>query len=399
MQKKGDITMIKISIKLDKRRRLNNGKYPLKFKIARKDKAIYIPTGYELNENDWDVKNEKVKNLPNKRILNIKLGKRLSDINDKVISLQAEGKLRYFSNKKLSLYLSNDESKEEYESHLFKTQMADFISKKDSDSTKKLYIATENRIKSFCDYDELRIEDIDIEWLNNFSEFLKKENVKNTIAVRLRNIRAVVNFARKKGLVKEYAFSMYPIRMEETKKRSLTVEELRKLYNVKLSPIRSKHRDIFFLIFFLMGINVKDLSGLKEIENGRIIYRRAKTGTYYNIKVEPEALEIINRYKGKDHLLLPFDSDASYLSFDQSSNRVLGKICEEIGIPKITTYWARHTFATIAYEIGISMDIIADCLGHKSGHRITSIYVRKDQQLIDEANRKVIDYVLYNKKG
>ena len=123
--------MIKISIKLDKRRRLNNGKFPLKFKIARKDKAIYIPTGYELNENDWDAKNEKVKNIPNKRILNIKLGKRLSDINDKVITLQAEGKLRYFSNKKLSLYLSNDESKEEYENHLFKTQMADFISKKD----------------------------------------------------------------------------------------------------------------------------------------------------------------------------------------------------------------------------------------------------------------------------
>lgn len=78
---------------------------------------------------------------------------------------------------------------------------------------------------------------------------------------------------------------------------------------------------------------------------------------------------------------------------------MLSKICNSIGIPEVSTYWARHTFATIAYEIGISMDVIADCLGHKSSHRITSIYVRKDQQLIDEANRKVIDYVLYNKKG
>lgn len=391
--------MIKVSIKLDKRRRLNNGKFPLKFKVARKDRAIYIATGYELKEEDWDAKNEKVKNLPDKRLMNIKLGKRLSDINDKVIELQSEGKLRYYSNKKLALYLSNGEDKEEYENHLFKTQMADFLSKKESEGTKNIYIATENRIKAFCDYDTLRVEDIDIEWLDKFCEFLSKENTKNTIAVRLKIIRSIINFARKKGLVKEYVFSMYSIKTEETQKRSLTVEELRKLYKVKLSTIRAKHRDIFFLIFFLMGINVKDLSELQKIENGRIVYRRAKTGTLYNIKVEPEALEIIERYRGKEHLIKQFDRDASYVSFDQSTNRILGKICKEIDIPKITTYWARHTFATIAYEIGISMDVIADCLGHKSGHRITSIYVRKDQRRIDEANRKVIDYVLYNEKG
>lgn len=390
--------MIKVSIKLDKRRRLNNGKFPLKFKVARKDKAIYISTGYELNEEDWDAKNEKVKNLPDKRLLNIKLGKRLSDINDKVIELQSEGKLRYYSNKKLCLYLSNEESKDEYKKHLFKTQMEDFLNKKDNEGTRSIYLSTENRMKEFCDYDTLRIEDIDIEWLDRFSDFLKKENTKNTIAIRLRNIRTIVNLARKKGLIKEYVFNVYPIKMEETKKRSLKVEELRKLYNAKLSSIRAKYRDIFFLIFFLMGINIKDLSKLRNIENGRIIYRRAKTGTLYDIKIEPEALAIIERYKGKERLISFFEKDSSYRFFDTSMNNMLGNICKTIGIPKVTTYWARHTFATIAYEIGISMDVIADCLGHKSGHRITSIYVRKDQQRIDEANRKVIDYVLYNNK-
>ena len=74
------------------------------------------------------------------------------------------------------------------------------------------------------------------------------------------------------------------------------------------------------------------------------------------------------------------------------------KIAELLSIPRMTLYWARHSFATIAYEIGISTDIIADCLGHKTGHRITEIYIQKDQRKVDEANRKVIDYVLYNKK-
>ena len=66
-------------------------------------------------------------------------------------------------------------------------------------------------------------------------------------------------------------------------------------------------------------------------------------------------------------------------------------------MPAITVYWARHTFATIAYKLGISIDTIADCLGHKSAHPVTEIYVRKDMDKIDKANRKVIDYVLYNK--
>lgn len=391
--------MIKVSIKLDKRRRLNNGKYPLKYKVARKDTAIYISTGYELKDEDWDAKNEKVKNIPERRALNIKLGKRLSDINDKIIELQSEGKLRYFSNKKLTLYLSNEEDKEEYNSRLFKTQMKSFIDKIDSEGTKRIYIATENKLKTFCDYNTLRIEDIDIEWLDNFSEFLKKSgNSKNTIAARLRGVRAVINLARKKGLVKEYVFNMYSIKTEETKKRSLTVEELRKLHDAPLSKIRARNRDIFFLFFFLMGINITDLSRLEKIEGGRITYRRAKTGTLYNVKVEPEAMEIIERYRGKKHLLSIFDTEVGVRGIDQAINNVLKRTCISLGLPVITTYWARHTFATIAYEIGISMDVIADCLGHKSSHHVTQIYVRKDQQKIDEANRKVIDYVLYNKR-
>lgn len=240
--------MIKVSIKLDKRRRLNSGKFPLKFKVARKDSAIYIPTGYELKEDEWDAKNEKVKGLPEQRVINMKLMKRLSLLNDKIVQLQEEGKLRYFSNKKLTLYLSNEEDKTEYENHLFKTQMAEYLSKKDSEGTKRIYIATENRMKEFCDYDTLRVEDIDIEWLDEFVDFLKKENSKNTIAVRLRIIRTIINSARKKGILKEYVFSMYSIKLEETKKRSLTVEQLRMLHEAKLSPIRSKHRDMFFLI-------------------------------------------------------------------------------------------------------------------------------------------------------
>lgn len=391
--------MIKVSIKLDKRRRLKNGKFPLKYKIARKDGAIYIPTGYELKEDEWDAKNEKVKSLADRRIINIKLGCQLAVLNDKILKLQQDGKMRFYSNKKLLQYLSNKEAENENVQRLFKTQYEAFVATKDNATTIDIYRNATNKIKEYCDYESLELQDIDIDWLNGYTEKLRKDkNCTNSIAINLRCIRAILNFARKRGIIKEYVFSMYQIKTEETRKRSLTVEQLRTLYHADLSKIRSKHRDMFFLIFFLMGINMIDLSRITQIENGRITYRRAKTGTLYDIKVEPEAMAIIDKYKGKEHLLKVFDNITSYKYYEVALNDTLTKICAEIGLPDISAYWARHTFATIAYEIGIPTDTIADCLGHKSTHKITEIYIKKDIKKIDEANRKVIDYVLYNIK-
>lgn len=391
--------MIKISIKLDKRYRLINGKFPLKFKVARKDSAFYISTGYELKEGEWDGKAGKVKTIPGYKAMNIKLNKRLNVLNDKIINLQEEGKLRLYSNKKLLLYLTNSETEEEAAAHLFKTQADEFIKTKQKQNTIYIYKVTEERISSYCDYETLRLEDIDIEWLDGFVMAQKQRgNKTNSIAMRLRNIKTIINYAKKKGLISDYVFDNYRIKIEDTEKRSLTVEQLRILYNAELSAPQRKHRDIFFLIFFLMGINMIDLSQLTEIKDGRISYRRSKTSTLYDIKIEKEALEIINRYRGKEHLLSIFDNLSSYKYYEEPFNKIMGKISKSLGLPRITAYWARHTFASIAYEIDIPMDIIAACLGHKSAHKITEIYVRKDQQKVDKANRRVIDYVLYNKR-
>ena len=61
--------------------------------------------------------------------------------------------------------------------------------------------------------------------------------------------------------------------------------------------------------------------------------------------------------------------------------------------PDLSSYWARHTWATIAAELDIPKETISAALGHEIGSSITSIYIRYDQKKVDEANRKVIDYV------
>lgn len=390
--------MIKITIKLDKRRKLNNGKYPLKIKIARKDTAFYMSTPYQLREEEWDPVASKVKLLAERKSMNVKLGKKLAILKEKVYALQESGQLRYYTNKKLQKYLLNEDDGNE-EKHLFSVLFDEFLSTKNSENTKKIYISTKKKIESFCDYNTLLIEDIDIDWLD---EFVKKQrndkNRQNTIANRLRNIRAIISYAKKKKVIIDDVFLDYKIKTEETEKRSLSVEQLRTFYRACLPSKFQIYKDMFFLTFFLMGINLVDLASLERIENGRIKYKRAKTGTLYNIKIEPEAQEIIDRNKGKKYLISLLDNYKDYQCFSMRFDANATKIAELLSIPRMTLYWARHSFATIAYEIGTSTDIIADCLGHKTGHRITEIYIQKDQRKVDEANRKVIDYVLYNKK-
>jgi integrase len=170
------------------------------------------------------------------------------------------------------------------------------------------------------------------------------------------------------------------------------------------------------LIFYLIGINMVDLCGLKRLRNGRVEYRRSKTGTLFSIKVEPEAMAIMEKYKGKDFLVDIMDGRKDYNSYVKKINKVLKAIGpveyvkEERGktritsrmiahreplFPELSTYWARHTWASLAAELEIPKETISAALGHSSGS-VTDIYINFNRKKIDEANRKVLDYV---KKG
>ena len=171
--------------------------------------------------------------------------------------------------------------------------------------------------------------------------------------------------------------------------------------------------DWFFLIFYLIGINAVDLFSLTEIINGRVEYRRSKTGRLYSIKVEPETMAIIERYRGQQHLFSFADEYQDHRTWLNRTNRTLrvvgpveivprkngrpGKKQRTGLFPHISTYWARHTWATIAAELDVPKETIAAALGH-GGQTVTDIYINFDSKKIDEANRKVIDYVLYDKK-
>ena len=149
----------------------------------------------------------------------------------------------------------------------------------------------------------------------------------------------------------------------------------------------------------------------KTLTNGRLVYKRNKTGRLYSIKVEKEAMDIINKYRGKEYLLNPLDNGRRYTTYLYNWNSALKKIgrheivkdcvgklrkkkCHPIFGDdfQISTYTARYSFASIAAHIGIDRETIALCLGH-SWADVTDHYINYDRNRIDEAVRKVIDYV------
>lgn len=250
---------------------------------------------------------------------------------------------------------------------------------------------------------------IDESWLDRFCAHLKDEGASvNGIGLHLRNIRTVFNYARKRRLTKEYPFLDYKIKVERNAIRNMTLEQLRTLRDYPCEAWQVEYRDIFMLIVYLAGINIGDLLTCKELTNGRIVYTRAKTDKPLSIPVYPEAMEIIERYKGKDFLLNMGDRYKDYHGYMHRMNDGLKKIGKTTIVPDkvgkmrkrhvepvfdgLSTYVARYTFASLAAECGIGRDVIAACLGH-SWSDVTSHYVAYSQKQIDDAIRKVIDHI------
>ena len=344
------------------------------------------------------------------------------EFDNAILRLEIDGSLGGLNAKQIKDKVADfiSPKNEEQNKILFLNYFKDFALSRKSANTKRIYMQTYEKLVLFADK-ITTFEDITKKWLENFESYLSNErnNSTNTIAIDMRNIRAVVNDAIDNGITSVYSFrKKYIIKQKATRKRSLSVEKLRMLFDYKVEPFMQKYIDTFKLTFFLIGINTIDLCALTKIEDGRIIYERAKTGRIYNIKVEPEAYELFEKYKGKEHLFGLAEGAKDYFSFltnldkylkqigpveiinnKRKSNRAKKTIkVRTPAFPGLSIYWARHTWATIAASLDIPRETISAALGHGYGNQTTAIYIDFELKKIDEANRKVIDYVLYNKR-
>ena len=398
---------------LDKRAVRKDGTSPLKLSISHQGKTTLISLDVYLLPEQWEPHIGKILGLPNKLFLNNYIYHRKVDIETIILRLLENNELSRMNISQLrERIISELKPQEEQSSNNFTETFKKFLETKTNPRTHEIYQQTFSKIEKYdSNYNTLRFEDITNNWLTGFDAFLSKTSPsKNARNIHLRNIRAVFNAALDDDLTTFYPFRRFKIRPVATPKRSLSVEQLRMFINAQPEEHCQKYLDIFKLIFFLIGINIIDLCNLKNIVNNRIEYHRAKTNKLYSIKVEPEAMEIINKYKGENYLLDILDRYGNYKNYAKRINENLQRIGEvkRVGkggkkiitpiFPNITTYWARHTWATIAHSIGIPKDTISLALGHSFGNRTTDIYIDFDREKIDEANRKVIDWVIYRRR-
>lgn len=392
--------MSKCFLKLDTRRALKDGTYPVKIAVSY-GTNLYINTGVSVLEDDWDPAKREVIGPQAKRLNNL-LSSSLTRVANRVLNLREDGRFSKMSPAALKKALTATDPnavEEESTPEPSLVQIARMcLQTKDAESTRQLYKLTISKFEAFIkDPDGFYIEDITKAWLHDFQESIGGKV--NSRAIHMRNLRHICNFALDEGLTTTYPFRKYHIKTEETRKKALTIEQLRALRRLPLIGFTEEHRDVFLMMFYLRGINIGDLSKLtkESIVGGRIEYRRSKTGRLFSVKMEPEMEEIIRRHPGMQHLLAPFDRYADYHDYNHHLNDALKQMSDESGqiIEKdLSSNWARHTWATLAAELDISDPTITLGMGHATaGNKTTAIYIKRDMAKVDEANRKVIDYL------
>lgn len=394
---------------LDCRSKAKDGKGNVIITLSHNYSVTSFPTGVRLHPCQWN--GSRVIKHPNADTLNTLLA-------DKKLKIDKAIALYQFENQDFD-YVSASDIKANVlgtvsgnsRNHLISDLFNEYMGKNLKEGTRDIYRATLKKITGFAGNSAV-IEDANIRWLYDFENYLSRTQGPNGRAIFLRCLRAVCKYATNLRIIPICPFDNFKIRSEPTSKRCIPVEQFRDFIDFRTTPTNSRYRDYFLLSFFLIGINVKDLLLAKrsQVVDGRLEYIREKTHKLYSVKIEPEAQMLIDKYAGENYLLKAMDKCKNYRSFAREINEG----CQRIGsvaevnddifgeprkviqpvIPGITTYWARHSWATFANEIGVPIDVISQALGHSMGNRTTLIYIKPDQSKVDEANRRVIDYAL-----
>lgn len=387
---------VTIHIYLDKRSAKRGDEAPLKIGINKQGSSAYINLGVKVLPTQWDSSKERIKNRPDKASLQSYIDTQKSTASNIVLELLKKGELTKLTATQIKNKVVEIMEPTAATANSFYSRYLVYAESRTAKRTKDIYLVTAKRM---VEYDaKIRtkaFEDITKDWLGGFDTFLQSTSPSvNGRSIHFRNIRAVFRDAMANEITMSYPFRVFKIKSEPTIKRSLTIDELHRLFSFHGNERQTMAVDMFKLSLFLIGINVADLCNLSEIEkDGYLRYKRQKTQKLYCIKVEPEALAIIEKYRGRNHLLNILDRYANVHTFTAT----LGKVLQSIeGFENLTSYWARHTWATIASELDIPVDVISHALGHSfsTGAKVTQVYINFNQQKIDDANRKVINYIL-----
>ena len=255
------------------------------------------------------------------------------------------------------------------------------------------------------------------ERLKEYEDWLAgQQSSPNTISTYMRTLQAVYNRWMSPGIegYNPVLFKDVYTKVESRTKRALTAEQMEQLRNTDFSVLTLRQQQVltyFLLMFMLRGMPFIDLAHLRksDLRNRRITYRRHKTGKLMVVDVPPDAMRLLQKYRDKtdSEYLFPLlhgglfmeEHHHRYQETLRHFNRELARLMKQLlpGV-SVSSYTARHTWATLAYHSGVPVGLISQSLGHSS-IRVTMTYLKPfDAEGIDRINRQVISLVKKSKK-
>ena len=406
-QKKQDmITSVKLM--LNKSRILNNGSYPLVFQVIHNRRKKLLYTGYRVKEEGFDELEGKIMNGVGSTFtatevvkMNRELRKMRNQIDIRMRQLERTREeftvediltQNAFGTGKSQFYLLRYINAQiERKQELKKVGMA------------AAYKSTRSSLAKFIGCPDVRMSEVDLAFVRRYEDFLYSNGASgNTVSYYLRNLRSLYNQAVTDGYHPrgEYPFAKAQTRPAKTVKRALSRTDMQNLADLNLEnePELEFTRDLYLFSFYAQGMAFVDIVLLKKTDicNGVLTYSRHKSKQLIRIVVTPQMQGVIDKYNTENEYLFPIIS-GEYASGYQKYRLALGRInrhlkkiavVADIKVP-LTTYTARHTWATLARDYGAPISVISAGLGHTS-EEMTRVYLKDfDVSMLNQVNSMV----------
>ncbi|WP_269224147.1 site-specific integrase [Flavobacterium sp. IMCC34518] len=370
---------ITIASILDNRKENKKGTYPIKIRVTYKRLRKYYSTGKDLKIEEWD-------SLPTVKSRKLKETRESIENSFSLVKLNVEtlAEKGGFSFDSLNLRLSRATG--DTVNSAFRAKIEN-LRHDERIGTMHINENVINTIEKFAGKN-LTFENISIDWLKQYEKYLLIDKNHTTVGIHMREIRTIMNQAKKAGIIKEtqYPFGKdkYEIQTGEGNKKALTLSQIGQVVNfTDGTETTDRYRDLWFFIYLCNGINVADVIKLKfkNIKDGEIYFIRQKTERTTKTRKEIRATitvemeNIIKKWGNKPHpesYIFPYITGKEDAEKRKSMTKSLTKrinmrmkiIGKHLGIGDITTYTARHSFATVLKRSGANIASISESLGH-----------------------------------
>ena len=387
---------------------LRNGEHPIMIRVTKNRQSKYISLGMSCKVDLWD----KGQGLPKNRHplcqeLTATILKTQLAIQREILSLNNEGTEFVLDELKSLSPVTH--------TPIWVLQYFGQVEKQLTNSGRigyaKMFRFTANSLRKFRDEKDFSFGEVNTSFLIKYEAWFLSRNVMfSSIFMFMRTFKTLINYARKEGYVKpdftpfkDFSFSKY--RRVKTSKRSLTKDQIQMISNFPTEPGSTLFhaRNYFLFSYYCRGINFIDMAMLRwtGIRAGRVHYCRKKTKGQFTISLLEPAKVIVDYYRSHnypdpDGYVFPILKAGVHVSPTQIDNRVdkvnrqvnqaLKEIGGQLGIAeKLTTYVARHSFATVLKREGVSIAVISELMGHDS-EQTTQIYLQGfGDDLLDDA--------------